>query len=73
MEDRNAVAFGGTIVSYKETEMLWIHPKGSFSQHFILFSTYKQALKARVLHYILLEMHACYKHSSLSGPIVSYK
>jgi hypothetical protein len=41
--------------------------------HFIFFVTYERAQLARVLHYTKLEGIPSYKHSSLSGPFISYK
>jgi hypothetical protein len=46
---------------------------GSYSQHFIFFTAYEWALKARVLHYNRLERIAKDKHSSLFGPFISCK
>jgi hypothetical protein len=47
--------------------------RGLYLLHFIFIVTYKQAQKARVLHFTWLESHATEKHSSLLYPLVSYK
>jgi hypothetical protein len=41
-------SFIGTSTSYRENEVLYIHPQKSYSQHFIFFVSYEWAQKARV-------------------------
>jgi hypothetical protein len=39
----NLLGLLGLFLSYDENEVLWIRSLGTYSQHFILFVTYKQA------------------------------
>jgi len=46
---------------------------GLYSQHFIFFVTFYWAQKARVVYYTRLERLVRDKHSSLVGPLISFK
>jgi hypothetical protein len=44
-----------SFVSYKENEVMWMRPQGTYSQHFIFFVTYELAQETKVLDYIWLD------------------
>jgi hypothetical protein len=57
-------------LAYRAYLKCWLGP---YSQHYVVFVTYKLAQKARVLHNTRLKRLAGEKHSNLLVQFVSYE
>ncbi len=63
----------GPLLSYEGNEVLWIRSQKLYWYCTLIHSFYEWAKYAGVLHYTRMESLARDKHSSLSGPLLSYE